>query len=76
LPGCCSAQDVEILATTSPTATCRMHRWGHLKGTSIYIFEAVHNEIQAVFMETNRTLKVCQNVLHDIKSMCISKPAW
>lgn len=36
----------------------------------VYILEAGHTENQSIIKETNTTLYVYQNLLHDIKIMC------
>ena len=43
-----------------------------LERHSLYVLEAVHMEIHD-FYNGNKHNNVCQNLLHDIKSMCILK---
>jgi len=62
------------MAATPPTATCDLHQWGYLR-QSIHVLEAVHIQIQTVFMERNeRNTPSVTKFFHN-KIMCILKTA-
>jgi hypothetical protein len=57
------------MSVTLPRAVSDFLHWIHLKG-SLHVFEVVHMEIQDCYNGNKHDI-VCQNPLHDIKSMCI-----